>query len=166
MRASRSVWGKIAAMPNIAALLKEEISRVARKEIRPLTVALKKTVALQRSEIAALKRRVHELETQMKRQGRSSTKMAKAVVGRSDEDAGDEAGGLRFRAAGMAANRTRLGLSAQDFGLLVGATGQSVYAWEQGKSKPRAGSLAAIAALRGVGKREVDARLEALKQAA
>jgi len=166
MEASRSVWGKIAAMPNIAALLKEEISRVARKEIRPLAVALKKTAALQRSEIAALKRRVHELEDQLRRQARSSAKMAKAVVGRSDEDAGDEAGGLRFRAAGVAANRTRLGLSAQDFGLLVGATGQSVYAWEQGKSKPRAGSLAVIAALRGVGKREVDARLEALKQTA
>ncbi len=36
--------------------------------------------------------------------------------------------GLRFRAAGMAANRKRLDLSAADFGVLVGATGQSIYA--------------------------------------
>lgn len=64
---------------------------------------------------------------------------------------------------GMAANRKRLGLSAADFGLLVGATGQSVYAWEAGKSKPRGKNLAAIAALRGVGKREVLKRLAAQK---
>ena len=74
--------------------------------------------------------------------------------------------GLRFRAEGMLSNRKRLGLSAADFGLLVGATGQSVYSWEQGKSKPRAKALAAIAALRGVGKREVAKRLQALKRAA
>jgi DNA-binding transcriptional regulator YiaG len=63
----------------------------------------------------------------------------------------------------MAANRKRLGLSAADFGLLVGATGQSIYAWETGKAKPRPKALAAIAALRGIGKREVDARLAGLK---
>ena len=66
----------------------------------------------------------------------------------------------------MASNRKRLGLSAADYGLLVGATGQSVYAWESGKTKPRAKNLAAIAALRGAGKREVDARLAELKQRA
>ena len=70
---------------------------------------------------------------------------------------------FRFRASGMASNRKRLGLSAADFGLLVGASGQSVYAWEQGKARPRVRNLAAIAALRGVGKREVVERLAALK---
>jgi len=65
----------------------------------------------------------------------------------------------------MAANRKRLGLSAADFGLLIGASGQSVYAWEAGKTRPNADSLAAIAALRGIGKRAVEARLAALKAA-
>ena len=63
----------------------------------------------------------------------------------------------------MAANRKRLGLSAADFGLLVGATGQSVYAWESGKAKPRSEALAAIAALRGIGKLEAEAGLAAVK---
>ncbi len=66
----------------------------------------------------------------------------------------------------MASNRKRLGLSAADFGMLVGATGQSVYAWEARKSKPSGKSLAAIAALRGIGKREVARRLALLKEAA
>ena len=63
----------------------------------------------------------------------------------------------------MASNRKRLGLSAADFGLLVGASSQSVYAWESGKSKPGREYLPAIAALRGIGTREVAEKLVALK---
>lgn len=73
---------------------------------------------------------------------------------------------LRFSAKGMAANRRRLELSAEDFGLLVGTSGQTIYAWESGKTQPRPGHIAAIAALRGIGKREVTARLAELKRAA
>jgi len=152
-------------MPNIATVFKSEIARLARKELRANTDGLRKTVAAQRSEIANLKRQVQALESVVKRLAKS----ADAAQGHStpraaDESAGTaESSGLRFRAAGMAANRKRLGLSAADFGLLVGATGQSIYAWEAGKAKPRPQALAAIAALRGIGKREVEAKLASLK---
>lgn len=151
-------------MPNIATVFKAEITRLARKELREASDGLKKTIAAQRSEIASLKRRVQVLEASVKR----LAKGAGADPGRSRTAASGEAGesnatGLRFRAKGMAANRKRLGLSAADFGLLVGATGQSIYAWEAGKAKPRQQALAAIAALRGIGKREVEARLASLK---
>ena len=150
-------------MPNIASVLKAEISRVARKEVRAETEGLKKSAAAQRSEIIGLKRRIQEMEKQLKALLRSASSSApKATVGLAAKG-DDEAGDLRFRAKGMAANRKRLGLSADDFGMLVGASGQSVYLWEQGKSKPRATNLAAIAALRGIGKREAAARVEALK---
>lgn len=151
-------------MPNIAALLKDEIARVARKEVRPLADAIKKQASSHRSEVAALKRRVQELERQLKAASRKVVRdePAKATPASSE---GNDATGLRFRPAGMASNRQRLGLSAADFGLLIGATGQSVYSWEQGKTKPGAKFLAAIAALRGIGKREVEARLQAAKAA-
>ena len=149
-------------MPNIASLLKAEISRVARKEVRLVFDAVKKSAAAQRAEIVSLRKRLTELERQLKAQGREFRRpvenkaAAKSVV--------TDAGGLRFRASGMAANRERLGLSARDFGLLVGATAQAVNAWESGRSKPDGANLAAIAALRGVGKRDVETRLSALKQ--
>jgi DNA-binding transcriptional regulator YiaG len=63
----------------------------------------------------------------------------------------------------MASNRKRLGLSATDFGLLVGASGKSIYAWEAGTSKPHGEHLKAVAALRGIGKLEVEERLAALR---
>lgn len=150
--------GTMTGMPNIANVLKAEIARVARKELRAETTSLKKTVASQRSEVAALKRRIQDLEKVIKGLARGAPKPAQADPNE------DPAGSLRFRAAGMAANRRRLGLSAADFGRLVGASGQSVYLWESGKTKPRGKFLQAIAELRGVGKREVAARLAALNQ--
>lgn len=151
-------------MPNIATVFKSEISRLARKELRNESDGLRKIIATQRSEVASLKRRVQALEATVKKLSKISAANESRTRAPALRDAGEgDAAGLRFRAAGMAANRKRLGLSAADFGLLVGATGQSIYAWEAGKTKPRAQALAAIAALRGIGKREADARLEQLK---
>ena len=42
-------------MTNIASLLKAEMSRLARKEVRAETASLKKSVGIYRAEIAALK---------------------------------------------------------------------------------------------------------------
>jgi len=147
-------------MPNIASVLKAEVTRLARKELRAETDALKKALSAQRSEVSALKKRVQELERHVARPNKSHRIAPEATP--AAEDQAGEGAGLRFRAGGMAANRKRLGLSAADFGKLVGATGQSVYAWEAGKSRPKPENLSAIAALRGVGKREVTERLAAL----
>jgi DNA-binding transcriptional regulator YiaG len=147
-------------MPNIASLLKQEIARVARKEVRAQTESLKKAVTQYRSEIAALKRNAKVLEQQLRQLRKGGSR-----AGASSEaaDAGEEGGKkLRFRAKGFAEQRRRLGLSAQACGLLVGASGQSVYKWEQGKARPRASHLARIAELRTMGKREAAKRLEAL----
>jgi DNA-binding transcriptional regulator YiaG len=146
-------------MPNIASLLKSEISRVARKELRTETASLKKTVAGQRSEIAALKRRTQALEQELRRLGKASRKAAPAAAA-ADESASR---GLRFSAKGLASQRKRLGLSADDCGRLVGASGQSIYNWEQGKARQQARHLAAIASLRTMGKRDAIARLAVLR---
>lgn len=72
---------------------------------------------------------------------------------------------LRFSAKGLTSQRQRLALSAHDCGLLVGASGQSIYKWEDGKARPRAKHLPGIAALRTLGKREAAARLASLRGA-
>lgn len=149
-------------MPNIAAILKVEIVRLARRELRAEVEGWKKSLAGARSEIVGLKRRVQELE----KAARKSARVAQAAAPPVQADGLDgSATRHRFRAAGLASNRNRLGLSAADFGLLTGATAQSVYAWEHGKSRPAGAHLQAIAALRGVGKREVASRLAGLKAA-
>ena len=146
-------------MPNIASVLKDEISRIARKEIRSETEGLKKAASTYRSEIAALKRRTQDLESQLRRLGKSKPNAAPAAAPEEGSPT------LRFRAAGFASLRQRLGLSAEDCGRLLGASGQSVYNWEAGKAHPRAKHMPAIAVLRSMGKKEVAERLAALRQA-
>ena len=146
-------------MPNIANILKSEIARVARKEVRAETKGLKSAIAPYRSQIAELKRRIRELELKVNRLGRVTARAASAAP---DEEGGERS--LRFSAKGLATQRKRLGLSAQAFGALIGASGQSVYKWEEGKTRPRARHLPKIAELRGIGKKEATARLAALGQ--
>jgi len=146
-------------MPNIAVVLKEEIARLARKEMRAQTQELKKASAQYRTHIAALRKRVETLERQLKRATRSSGR-ASAVP----EPGSEESTSRRFSPTRLAAQRQKLGLSAADFATLLGVSGQSVYKWEHGESRPRARQLEAIAALRGIGKREAQTRLEQLRQ--
>lgn len=166
-QACRIDWrrGRIDLMPNIASVLKAEVTRLARRELRQSIQGLRKAATAQRTELAALKRKVVDLEKQVKLLARATARASRERAASSASEANTDASRLRFRSAGMAANRKRLGLSAQEFGLLVGASGQAVYLWEQGKGKPRPQYLAAIAELRGMGKREVAARLGELKAA-
>jgi len=141
-------------MPNVVAVFKEEIVRLARKELRSNTDPLKKAIARYRSQIAALKRRIEQLERQVKRVG-------KTPAANPQEDAEDDAS-YRWRADGFAKHRQRLGLSAAEMGKLLGVSQLSVYKWESGKARPRARYLPAIAELRTMGKREAVSRVEKL----
>jgi DNA-binding transcriptional regulator YiaG len=145
-------------MPNIAAVLKDEIARIARKEARAQTAEFKKASAQYRTHIAALRRRVEELERQLKRATRTTARESGPAA--EEENEGTP---RRFSPTRLAAQRQKLGLSAADFASLLGVSGQSVYKWEHGESRPRARQLEAIAALRGIGKREAAARLAQLQ---
>src|SRR6186713_731896 len=147
-------------MSNVASALKEEIARVARKEIRRETSSLKKSSSTYRSEIAALKRRVIELERQLRRGGRGGQAVAPVAANESSVSPG-----TRFSARSMASQRRRLGLSAAECGLLIGASAQSIYNWEEGKARPRAQHLAAIFALRSLGRRQANEILDTRKAA-
>jgi DNA-binding transcriptional regulator YiaG len=142
-------------MPNIGTVLKSEIARIARKEIRGETQHLRKQGAQYRTEIAALKKRLAGMEQQLKRQAKDGSRTPAA-------DVDEPRKGFRFSAKGLATRRQKLGLSARELGALLGVSAQSVYHWEQGKSRPRTSQVQAIAGLRRLGKREAVARLSAL----
>ena len=143
-------------MPNIGSVLKEEIVRLSRKESRSQIDPTKKATIRHRREIAELKRQVAQLERQVALLSRK-TLGAPAVV--PADTTGKPA---RFSAKGLRVQRERLGLSADDFGKLLGVSAQSIYNWEHEKARPRAEQLSKVAALRGIGKREAKARLEQL----
>ena len=143
-------------MPNIAALLKSEISRLSRREIRKEVQPLRKSAAAHRREIAALKRTIAALE----RRSRQISKRATVAPGTP----GAEEKSTRFVAKGLVSLRKRLGLTAAEFARLLGVSMQSVYNWEHKKATPRKEQVAAIATLRPLGKKDARQRLEALRQ--
>jgi DNA-binding transcriptional regulator YiaG len=142
-------------MPNIGSLLKSEISRLSRKEVRTEIAALRKASSQYRSSIAALKQQVSSLERQVRRASKTTAPVE------SDEDGVRH----RFQAKGLVTHRKKIGLSAADYGRLVGVSGQTIYKWEDGKSHPRASQLQLLAAVRLIGKREAAKRLEQLAAA-
>ena len=142
-------------MANIGTLLKQEIARIARKETRAAVEPLRKAATTHRREIAALKREVAELQRAL----RTASRSRPAATDTATADTGKPA---RFSAKGLKSLRARTGLSAADFGRLAGVSGQSIYGWEAGKTTPGPKQRAALASLRGLGKREAMRRLEAM----
>lgn len=136
-------------MPNIAGVLKEEICRLAKKEIKAQVGTTKQAVVKYRSEIAKLKRQLGQQEREIKL---LKKKQGQQLDQSSVEE--NELEGVRFSAHSVKAQRTRLRLSAADYGKLVGVSSLTVYSWEHGASRPRKAQLAALVAIRGIGKRE------------
>ncbi len=144
-------------MPNIAAVFRQEIIRLARKEVKTQTEAIRKANAQYRRDIAQLKRQAAGLSRQVAYLEQQERKRAAKGVPKANVE------GKRFSPRGLKTHRQKLDLSAADYAELVGVTAQTIYNWEQGKSKPRDEQLASLVAVRGLGKREAWKRLEMLE---
>ena len=139
-------------MPNVATVLKQEITRLARKEARAQSASSKKAIAQYRRDIAELKRQVRalaeevgDLRRQQKRVGSPATHSGNASV--------------RFSPSWVKSDRERLELSAADYAELVGVSTMTIYNWEKGKARPHQEMLAAWKEIRDLGKREAWKRL-------
>ncbi len=145
-------------MPNVQSVLRQEIQRLARREIRSELEATKKAVAQHRREIAELKRRNTALERTVSYLQSRETERLKA--GPSEAEPPE---GTRFSTRSMKAQRKRSGLSQEDYASLVGVSSSTIYNWESGSTKPSGKHLATLVSLRGIGKREAKERMELLE---
>jgi len=146
-------------MPNIAKVLREEVQRLAKRQIRtelsPVrrdNVRLKKSVADLRRQIAALDRTSRELVK----------KVTPVVASKEIEDATENAAKLRPTSRSLKKLRARLGLTQAQFGKLLGVSGQAVVQWasRDGRIRMRKTTLSALARIQNIGKREASRRLE------
>lgn len=147
-------------MPNIAVTFRQEITRLARREIRSQTRGLRKASAQFRRDIAELKRHASELKSEVARLERRVDKDVAPRI--TDVDPAK----VRFTAKSVISQRSSLGISAADYGKLIGVTGQTIYKWEHGTSRPRRAQLSALASIRRLGKTEALARLEQMREKA
>lgn len=146
-------------MPDLAAVLKQEIRRLARKEVKALTTSTRRAVASYRREIARLKRMLadqqRKLELLQRLEKQRLAEGETAAVPQQQET-------IRFSARSVRAQRKRLKLSAEQFARLLGVSPLTIYNWEHGKSRPRNAGLKALAAVRTMGRREALKRLALL----
>ena len=143
-------------MKNVADALRDQITRLAKKEAKAQVASLKSASAAYRREIAELKRTVTRLERRLRYVERQEKKRVEKAPPKKLAE------GARFSAKGLKAHREKLGLSAADYGRLAGLSAQTIYSYEAGNSKPRPAQLAKLVAVRGLGKREAERRLALL----
>jgi len=144
-------------VPNLQAVLRHEIQRIARREVRSELEATKKAVSKQRSDLAELKRRNADLERRVSYLESRETVRLKAGPTKAKPPKG-----TRFSTRSLRAQRTKAGLSQADYAQLVGVSGATIYNWESGTTKPDDKHLATLVSLRGLGKREAKKRLDLL----
>ena len=148
-------------MPNIAKVLKDEVSRIARRETNKALAPIRKPALGLRRTTADLKRRVAQLEKELRSLRKTLDDLAKAHPP-ADAETTDTA---RITANGMRSLRRRLRLTGQELARLLGITPQVVYGWEKasGPLRMRGTTRASVLAVRGIGAREARRRLEEIK---
>ncbi len=153
-------------MADLTRILREEITRLTRRELKkPLmelrkdNAKLRKLIASLRAELLSLRKVSSSIRKTVRKSG-----IEKAVEEKQQQAASETK--VRFSAESIRKLRAKLGLSQTDFGKLAGVSGQSVYLWEHATEplKLRSKAKAALSALRGLGKREAQAKLAAMAE--
>ncbi len=139
---------------DLLSVLKAEITRLARKELRAELEPMKNAATHAKAQVAALRAEVGALQKKVKRLEKQAGRVESRVASNDQEPSKQ-----RFTAKGFASLRARLGISRAQMGQLIGASGVAVRKWEEGENIPRVKYQVAIFALRGKGKREIAERL-------
>lgn len=136
-----------------------EVIRMARKELKPELQGMRKTLTAHRSEIAALKREVKALTSQLRTAQRQVH--PPLVTSVTENNTPSRKGGRKwvFDAEKLKAKRAALGLSQKDMAKLLHTSSISLYKWESGKVIPRSAHLQQIHEVLQMGKRQLLATL-------
>ena len=142
-------------MPDVAIVLKEEISRIARKEIRARVDPLKKQVIDLRRRLRAAEATLLQLQKTTNKTANTASRQSGAIVPDVEETRQ-----IRISPNSVKKLRTRLRLTQAQMAQLVDVSTNTVVRWEQGTSSPRDGSRAVIASMRSMGVKQVKKQLE------
>jgi len=137
-------------MPMLEQVLKAEIIRLAKKQIRAVCGPLARDVRELKRRVSHLNKTVGALDKM-----RAALEAKRAAEGTKLEAPAEQVKAARLSPLLIKKLRTRLGISQGQLARLVGVSGPAVAHWELGRSRPQGSNKAALVALRGVGRREV-----------
>ena len=146
-------------MPNVAQVLKEEISRLARKEIRASCDPLRKQVQSLRRTVRTQQETIDKLERSLSKMVEmTATEAGTSLYAPTEEK--EQRSRARVTPSSIRRHRLRLGLSQAQLGGLLNVSTNTIVRWEQGSSKPRVQHRTALLRLRDLGVRDVKQILE------
>jgi len=136
-------------MGKIESIIKSEIQRLAKREVRSTFRPLRKEVWELKLKLSNLIKNFTVLDRLAKEISKSKSTEPKL------EASPEEVKASRLSPERIANLRKKLGISQRELGILTGASLGAVAMWERGKFKPKGEKKAALVALRKVRKRDV-----------
>jgi DNA-binding transcriptional regulator YiaG len=146
------------SMGKIETTLKEEITRLSRKELRAAVTPLAKEVRQLRRRVVQLENTVAVLDREAAKRRKADAR-AKGALSVPEE----EVKAARISAEWVQNLRMRLNVSQEELAKLSGVSVSAVRSWEYGISLPRGARREALVALRKLGRRDVKRMLEGME---
>ena len=143
-------------MPNLSSVLRSEIIRLSRKEIKSAVAPLKNTNTALKKSMVELKKKIAALESENRHLKSSQT------ITDGNQPSQEVPENTRITSKTITSLRSKLGLSQETFGKLLGVSSNAVFSMEhkKGQLKPRSSTLSKLLTLKNMGKREVQKKLE------
>ena len=142
-------------MPNLNQVFREEISRLARREVKQIVEPLQKQIRDLRGKVRKQRRELEKLEKELAGKADKERVIAPRTVSEEDD--------VRIHKGSVKKHRERLGISQREMALLLDVSPLTISNWETDKSSPSGKNRLAFAELRGMGVREVWQRLEMIE---
>jgi DNA-binding transcriptional regulator YiaG len=142
-------------MGKLEGIIKSEIVRLSKREVRKISIPLGKDVRLLKNTVSKLRKMVSGLERFAALQ-ESKIRKEKTLL----EATPEEVKGSRFSPRLIKSLRKHLGITQKELAILTGVTVGAIHQWESGIFVPRAQKKSVLVALRKLGRREVRALLE------
>lgn len=143
-------------MPNLNQILKEEIVRVAKREINQQVRILKGQLVEMRKTYRDQRRRIEQLEKELAGKADKERVIVPRTLSEDDD--------VRVPRGSVRKHRERLGLSQREMALLLDVSTLTVSNWETERTSPSGKNKLGFAELRKMGAREVWNRLERLEE--
>jgi DNA-binding transcriptional regulator YiaG len=142
-------------MGKVEGIIKSEIVRLAKREVRKVSVPLGRDLRSLKSVVSQLRRTVLGLQRITASQQKELQK-GKAVLEAPPEEVKES----RFSPRLIRSLRRHLAITQKELAVLTGVTVGAVHLWESGQFKPSMKKKAVMVALRKLGRREVRKLLE------
>jgi DNA-binding transcriptional regulator YiaG len=143
-------------MGKVGSIIKSEIIRLAKGEMRKVSVPLGRDVRSLKNTVSQLRKSVLSLERFVAQKQKELSKREIRL-----EAPPEEIKQSRFSPRLLQSLRKRLGISQKELAILAGVSVGAAHLWETGKFRPRDNKMGVLVALKKLNRREVK---EFLKQ--